>query len=90
MNKVKKQEIALPLEVRVFIQFIQLWKWSELVYLVCLGIKKSVNEDLSLLINISYPKLKSAPLIMEFESVFFPLDMSKMFLLRDAVLEYIE
>ena len=35
-----------------YIHLIQSWKQIEFVYLVCLDIKNSVNEDISLLINI--------------------------------------
>ena len=53
-NQVKQCEIVLSFKVS---RFIQLWKQSESVYLVCLGIKrKSVDRELSLLIKISYPK----------------------------------
>ena len=55
----------LSFKVGLFIHFIQSWTQREFVYLVCLGIKinKSVNEDLSLLTEMSNPKLHSAPLI---------------------------
>ena len=49
--------------------FIQSWQWREFYYFVSLGIKKkerkkeTINEDLSLLIYISPPKLHNAPLI---------------------------
>ena len=50
----------LSIKVSLFIQFIQSWKWKEVVYLVCLGMKTSVSSDLSLLIENSPQKLHSA------------------------------
>ena len=55
INKVK-QYTVLSFKVSLFIQS---WKPRQSVCLVCLGRRKrSANEDLSLLINISSPKLE--------------------------------
>ena len=45
--------IVLSFKLSLFIHFIQSWKQREFDYSVCLGRKKSANEHLSLLINIS-------------------------------------
>ena len=49
-------------KVSSFIQLVQSWWQREFVYLVCLGIKKSVNAARSLLNKIFSPELHSAPL----------------------------
>ena len=44
-------------------QFVySIMKTRRFVYFVCLGIKNSVKKDLYLLIKMSSPKLRSAPL----------------------------
>ena len=62
INKVNQYEIVFSFMVRLFIQFIQLWKRSEFVYLTSLAIK-SVNKDICLLIKIPSPKLHNAPCV---------------------------
>ena len=53
-NKVKQYEIVLSFKVGLFILFIQSWKQSEFVYLVCLRMKKKKNP--STRIFLFFPK----------------------------------